>query len=274
MKLRFASTQRRGLALAAQPLGKPALVEAQPKRLVVRRNLLTWPLYQTVRIAHISDIHAGMATPLATMRQAVFAARRAMPDMVVLTGDYLNRSLRYVERLRRFVAALPKPRVAVLGNHDYWSCAHGVVKALESEDVIVLRNESRRIRLPGGDITVVGVDDGATKHDDAERAFFGAEDAKNALVLTHHPKTADDVAPHGGRLVLAGHTHGGQIVVPLLTDAICKLHGHEYLGGWYDVSDDTRLYVNAGIGSGAVGIRVGNRACPEVAIFDLIPKSL
>jgi uncharacterized protein len=67
---------------------------------------------------------------------------------------------------------------------------------------------------------------------------------------------------------LVGHTHAGQIYIPLLTPAIARLKGARYLAGWYTVKK-SRMYVNAGIGNATIRKRIGNRARPEVAIFDL-----
>ncbi len=261
------------LAVAAAPSVGPGLAEAWPRRLRVTNHLVAWPrLARRVRIVQITDIHAGLSTPVRYMRQAISAARQAEPDLVVLTGDYLNRSLTYVERLRRFIKVLPEPRVAVLGNHDHWSDAAGVKQALERERVQVLVNAHTVIAGEGYELTIVGVDDWTTRHDDISAAFAGVERPDEALVLSHHPRSAEPIAGYGGRLVLSGHTHGGQIYLPLLTRAIGRMGGNRYMAGWYDITEKTRLYVNAGIGSGAVGIRVGRNAIPEVAVFDLVPE--
>jgi len=239
----------------------------------VTHHLVAWPgLARRVRVAQVTDIHAGVSTPLRCLRQALSAVRQAGPDVVVLTGDFLNRSLRYVERLQRFLKVLPKPCVAVLGNHDYWSDADGVSAALQSEGVHVLRNEAMVLDGEGFTLEIVGIDDWTTHHDDIPRAFADVARPENALVLSHHPRSAETIAEFGGRLILSGHTHGGQIYVPMITRAIGRMGGHRYLIGWYDVSAQTRLYVCAGIGSGVVGLRAGRSAIPEVAIFDLIPE--
>jgi predicted MPP superfamily phosphohydrolase len=264
----------RHLAVAAAPSVGPGLAEAWPRRLRVTNHLVAWPkLARRVRIVQITDVHAGLSTPVRYLRQAISAARQAEPDLVVLTGDFLNRSLTYVERLRRFIKVLPEPRVAVLGNHDHWSDADGVRQALERERVRVLVNENMVLSGEGFELTIVGVDDWTTNHDDIPTAFAGVERSDEALVLSHHPRSAEPIAEHGGRLVLSGHTHGGQIYLPLLTRAISRMGGNRYLAGWYDITPRTRLYVNAGIGSGAVGLRVGRNAIPEVAVFDLVPES-
>jgi len=221
------------------------------------------------RLVHLTDLHVGRATPLPLLRQAVQRARDLRPDLVVLTGDYLNHSLVYLPLLRRLLSRLPRPCVATLGNHDHWSGADPITRALEEQGIEVLRNGSTMVRCRAGRVLeVVGVDDGRTRHDEAARSMRGVRDPLRAIVLTHYPRTADAVERHGGRLVLTGHTHGGQIHVPVVTRALSRLGGHRYIAGWYRVGR-ARLYVNAGIGASVIGLRVGRRAAPEVALLEV-----
>jgi len=222
-----------------------------------------------LRVVQLTDLHLGHGTPQRTLERAVSAASAARPDLVVLTGDYLNLSLTQLPRLRQLGARLPRPCVAVLGNHDHWSGAEAIQRTLAEEGVIVLRNQSVKLKLRGGELTVVGVDDGGTHHDDVARAFAGVKDRGRALVLTHHPKTAEAIMAWGGRLVLSGHTHGGQVAVPRVTAALARAGGHRYLRGWYSVGQG-RLYVSPGIGASLIRTRLGRGAWPEVAVFDLL----
>jgi uncharacterized protein len=248
----------------------------------VTTHEVPWPLARRVRVVQLSDLHLGRATDPALLEAAVARVRALEPDLVVMTGDYLNRSLEQAPALRRLVAALPKPCVATLGNHDYWSGADGVRAALRRGGVQVLVNQSRRLSGPGWELTVVGVDDGYTGHQAIRAAFAGLADPRDTLVLTHYPNTADAIARVGGRLIVAGHTHGGHFAVPLLTVALARASGLRYLAGWYTVGkrwggrspgSGTRLYVNVGLGAGRVRTRIGERAQPEVAVFDLVPES-
>ena len=239
----------------------------------VTRHEVPWPIARRVRVVQLSDLHLGHATDPALLQQAVARVRALRPDLVVMTGDYLNRSLDRAADLRRLAAELPRPCLATLGNHDYWSGAQGVRAALRRAGVQVLTNQSQTIRGPGWQLTVVGVDDGYTGHQAIRTAFAGLSDPRNTLVLTHYPNTADAIARFGGRLILAGHTHGGTVAVPLLTVAIARAKGLRYLAGWYTVGKtSTRLYVNVGLGSARIRARLGELAQPEVAVFDLVPE--
>lgn len=227
-----------------------------------------WHGQKALRIAQLSDIHVGSGTPAETLLQAQKLAHAAKPDLLVLTGDYLNRSLLEIDALEAWIAGLPRPIVATLGNHDHWSGAMGIRRALEKQGIITLQNENTQMDIGGRKLVIVGVDDGFTKRDNPDKAFMNVALPDRALVLSHEPRTADKIGLRGGRLVLSGHTHGGQVVVPGITGALTRLIGMKYVAGWYQAGD-TRLYVNAGIGTSVRVARYGEQALPELSIFEL-----
>jgi predicted MPP superfamily phosphohydrolase len=258
--------------IAAAGVTAPRLAAASPKLKVTRHRVPWRGLAQPVRIVHFTDVHVGWTTPTEILEAAAEVAHRVSPTLVVLTGDYVNHSLKHVRRLSAFVAALPGPVIATLGNHDHWSGASGVQRALEAGGATVLRNEALYfvrgdLRLP-----IVGVDDGRTGNDDVPRAFSKLSAKDRALVLTHYPSTADEITEHGAELVLAGHTHGGQVFVPGVTPFVAKMAGQRYLAGWYPVGDSA-LYVSAGVGASLDGLRGGRAAIPEIAIYDLVTST-
>lgn len=266
----MALTRRRFLQLVG--LGTVAVAgvgHAAPRRVRLTAHEVPWPGARGLRLVHLTDLHLGWATPRELLHQVVSLAERAAPDLVVLTGDYLNHSLKHLRALERLVALLPRPCLATLGNHDHWSGAEAVESALEQAGVVVLRNRPHRVALGGRRLTVVGVDDSFTGHDDIEAAFAQVGSAEPVLALTHCPKIGPALARRGARLILTGHTHAGQVQVPLVTRAVSRLAGQRYLAGWYELGP-SRLYVNAGVGSSAIRWRLGARAAPELAIVTLV----
>lgn len=227
------------------------------------------PAGKRLRVAHLTDIHVGWGTSAQTLKTAAAQARLTQPDLMVLTGDYLNHSLAEIDNLRDWVRSLPRPCVATLGNHDHWSGALAIRRMLEAEGIAVLSNENMVLPVGGHDLRIVGLDDGYTRHDDVGKAFLNVPRPQDALVLSHDPKTADAIARTGARLVVCGHTHGGQFDIPVITNAVASIAGLKYLKGWYTV-DDLRLYVNAGVGSSVPTGRNG-AASSELAIYDLTP---
>ena len=245
-----------------------ALILSQ-KRLRVTRHQLAWRGPRAKRIAHVTDVHVGWSTPPRILDDAVEAIHEAKADAVVMTGDYVNHSLHFSSRLRDFVRRLPEPVFATLGNHDHWTDGPAITQLLESSGARVLANEHAVF----DDLTIVGIDDPHTGHHDIEAAFSRAPAAADKLVLTHSPTIADHIArQRGARLILAGHTHGGQVRIPHLTRAVADRAGLPYVGGRVELGATT-LYVNAGLGHARGGMRYGRAAAAEVAVFDLIPAA-
>jgi predicted MPP superfamily phosphohydrolase len=236
--------------------------------IAVTRHRVPWRGARRMRVAHLTDLHLGPTTPRRVVERVAEVVHTVEADLVVLTGDYVNVSLFFVERVTSLIELLPKPCVATLGNHDHWTNPERVASALRAGGAEVLRNASTRV----GGLVVVGVDDGCTGNADVERAFADVASPEEALVLSHFPNTANAIARTGAPLVLSGHTHAGQVDVPYATRTIARLTGNPYLHGFYRVGDATDLYVNAGVGHSLPGLRAG-RTCPEIAVFDLDPDA-
>jgi hypothetical protein len=234
--------------------------------IAVNVHRIPWHGERRVRVVQLTDIHVGPTTPTRLLDRVVEIVGALDHDVVVLTGDYVNASCMFVSRITDLVRELPKPCVAVLGNHDHWTNAARVTRALEAGGARVLRNETTKI----GELEIVGVDDGRSGHADVALAFGSCFAPERALVLTHTPTTAEIIAATRAPLVLAGHTHAGQVDVPRVTKMFARLAGHPYLAGFHRIGERTDLYVNAGIGHALPGFRAGG-TCPEIAVFELDP---
>jgi predicted MPP superfamily phosphohydrolase len=236
------------------------------------------PAHDGLRIAHLTDIHVGLVTPRARILRAIELVRRARPDITVLTGDFVCYARRFVEPMGELLAGIGGVVACVLGNHDYWTHASGVARALERCGYAVLRNQHFSLRVRGADLHVIGIDDGITGHDDVPRAFAKLSRARHGtrLALSHAPELADRAVAHGAQLVLAGHTHGGHVRIPRLTERIFERMGHRYLAGFYPIAPGGAgsarrasglLYVNCGVGSSSIPLRAGAPA--EAALLTL-----
>jgi predicted MPP superfamily phosphohydrolase len=224
------------------------------------------PAHDGLRVAHLSDLHVGSLTSHRFIRSAVELAQAEKPDLVVMTGDFVCYSPKYVPLLGGLVHGFEVPTVCVLGNHDYWTDGHGVTAELQREQYTVLRNQHTRLRVRGVPLSIVGIDDAVTRQGDVARAFRGLHRKDSRLILTHVPSLIEPIAEHGGGLALAGHTHGGHVQIPGLTDRIFRQLGYNYVRGFSRVGDSL-LYVNSGVGSSSIPIRAGAPA--ELAIFTL-----
>ncbi|MDH5492333.1 MAG: metallophosphoesterase, partial [Myxococcales bacterium] len=187
-----------------------------------------------LRIVHLTDLHVGRITPMRVQHEAVALANEARPDLVVITGDFVCHSQLYLEALTEVVSGLEAPVIGVLGNHDYWSGATEVRRALRRGGVEMLDNAHTTITLRGQRLQVVGLDDAYTGHADREAALKGLRADLPTLGLSHIPEEADGLWAGGVPLVLAGHTHAGQVTLARLHElALGKLAGHRYVHGLY-----------------------------------------
>lgn len=224
------------------------------------------PALDGLRIAHLSDLHVGSLTPHRFIRAAVEMAQAEQPDLVAMTGDYVCYSPKFVPQLGEITSGFTVPTICVLGNHDYWTDGHGVIHELTHHHYTVLRNQHTCLRIRGTELTIVGVDDAATRQADVARAFAGTRRGKSFLCLSHVPSQIEPIAEHGSGLVLSGHTHGGHVQIPGVTDRLFRKLGEPYVKGFYRV-DNTLLYVSCGVGSSSVPIRAGAPA--EIALITL-----
>ena len=171
--------------------------------------------------------------------------------------------------------------IAVLGNHDHWSGADEVQRALERGGVEVLRNRHTTITLRHERLQVVGLDDAYTGHARRDEAVKGLRHDLPCIGLSHIAEEADGLWRHGVPLVLSGHTHGGQVTLARLHElAVGRIAGHQYVHGLYGsrrhagqrataTSPQGAVYVGAGIGAAVVPFRLGDRGKREVTMFEL-----
>lgn len=230
---------------------------------------------EPLRVVHITDQHFGRATPHAVQLQAAEIAQRAEPDLVVLTGDYVAHSLAHLDELAEVLAKIDAPMVATMGNHDHWSGPDEVRAQLRRSGVEILDNANTVLELDDGRrIQLVGIDDSYTGNEDIAAAVKGMRSDIPTLGLSHIAEEADELWEHGISLVLSGHTHSGQVTLGGLNEwAMGTLGGHRYIHGLYGSRRGERhpgaVYVSAGIGAAVVGVRLGERARREIAVFEL-----
>jgi predicted MPP superfamily phosphohydrolase len=262
----------RGAAIAgaaAAAGGLPVLAAAQEEEARAERVTFALPgldpAHDGLRVAQLSDIHVGPRTSPEVIRRAIEEANRFEPDLVVLTGDFLSRRRAGVELMRAQLGGLAAPTIAVLGNHDVWVDPKGATAALRGHGYEVLENAWTRIRVRGAPLSVVGVGDRLTGREDVAAATRGLGRGP-PLVLAHGPRTADRLRALGRPLVcFSGHTHGGQINLPVLTPLLLASLKEPYVRGVYELGP-VRLYVNRGLGM-SVGLRLNAPA--EVTLATL-----
>ncbi len=223
-----------------------------------------------LRVAHLTDLHVGRLTPLRVQLAAVRLANDAKPDLVVLTGDFVCYSKRYLGALEQTVRAFEAPVICTLGNHDHWTAPKQVRVALRRAGAAVLDNAHTVITLRNQRLQVVGLDDAHTGHADVAAAVRGLRRDLPTLGLSHIAEQADALWHHGVPLVLSGHTHAGQLSYGRLHElTVGRIAGHKYVHGLYGSRQTGAVYVGAGVGTSVVPFRLGDRAKREVTLFEL-----
>ena len=244
-------------------------------------------LREPLRISFLTDLHLGPYLAADDLEAWVAASNAERPDLVLLGGDIVDQ--RYggdLSELRMILPSLTAPlgAYAVLGNHDRTRFRHlePLRGALADGGVELLVNQGRYVR---GDLFVAGIDDlrvgdasvdGALAH--APGSGGSSDAAKDSgaatLLLSHNPdiiaELPQDYGPVGIDLLLAGHTHGGQIRIPGLGPLVTSSkYGARYASGW--VPAPFPAFVSRGLGVTALPFRF---ACPaELVVFDLRPAA-
>jgi predicted MPP superfamily phosphohydrolase len=217
-------------------------------------------------------MHVGRVTPMRVQRAAVDIVNAGKPDAVMITGDFVCHSTRYLDELTSVVRGYNAPVFAVMGNHDYWSGAKEVRLALKRGGVEILDNVHTTLTVRHQALQIVGLDDAYTGHADRARALKGLRRDLPSIGLSHIAEEADALWAAGVPLVLAGHTHAGQVTVARLHEfTIGKLAGHKYVHGLYGSREAQAgaVYVGAGVGAAVVPLRIGERGRREVTFFEL-----
>ena len=234
--------------------------------------------FEGFRICQLSDIHIGPFMPAEEIRKYVAIANAQKAEMIVLTGDFVtfdpNTQQAVVEALSGLRA--PFGIYGCLGNHDAWSGVEDSITGLFWQTgVRILRGESVPIAVRGDSFNLIGVDF------QSPRRFGPSAPVKHLLrnieplldrnrvniLLSHNPDTFDRAAELGVDLSLAGHTHGGQAALEFISPEIAPSRlATPYVAGWFQ-RPGGQLYVNRGIGTIFIPIRVG--APPEITVYKL-----
>lgn len=221
-----------------------------------------------LRIAQISDIHVGRNTPDGRIISAVRHINELKPDLVFLTGDYVTRKGDPLERVAVVLKNIDAPTFVVMGNHDHVTDVEYLSEDFSKLGYAVLRNQHSVVRARGKDLTILGIDDAVTKHDDVAETFKNAAQSGTRLVLAHSPPTIDKLPGDANVACFSGHTHGGHFVIPGVTESIFRKAGQPYVRGLHKVNSN-QVYVNRGLGFGRGGPVTRMGADPELSVFTL-----
>jgi len=244
---------------------------------VVRKlhlNIAGWPrTTRPIRIAFLSDLHAGShANDVIRLRAIIDEVAKYEPDLALYGGDFVNMQpfgggRLAPEKIASILACLKAPlgNFAVLGNHDHCYGANEIAKALTVHGIKVLDDRADRISFEGHIIDLIGLPD-AHYLSEAGRQLIGGLTKRPTVVLSHDPHYFAYLPP-GPHLMLAGHTHGGQISLPLV--GVLRNASRAPLRWTYGLIEEggRLLYVTSGLGTSALPVRIG--VPPEYVIVEI-----
>ncbi len=257
-----ARSRKRWAGLTLLLLGSAAAVDGflvEPDWIEVTRHPVQAPIDAPLKIAHLSDLHTYKVGRRERRLLALLEAEK--PDLIVVTGDTLAASGSY-EACRQLLARLHAPLGVwvVRGNWENRRPMKGEHAFYASAGVNFLLNEARPVR---DGVWILGLDDPTTGSPNLPAALKDVPPGAFVIALFHSPSYFDQVA---GRcpLVLAAHTHGGQVRIPFLRPFWLPRGSGRFLAGWYELSG-SRMYVSRGIGTSTLPVRFLCR--PELGIL-------
>jgi predicted MPP superfamily phosphohydrolase len=251
----------------------------EPSRLTVYRVALKVPNFSPtlngLKIVAISDVHGGSNNVTeAKLRKIVELANSQDPDLIVLLGDYVSQTEGKSSPLKMPVETIAdnlkglKAKYGVygvIGNHDWWYDDKKVAAEFEKAGVNILENEIEPIKIGDETLWLWGIEDyWRARRVPVENSFAEIPDKKNIIAITHNPDSVLK-APQEISVMLAGHSHGGQVVIPFYGRKSFSSDTRFVYGP--AVVDGKHVFVTAGIGTSIVPLRF--LTPPEIAVITL-----
>lgn len=235
------------------------------------------PELEGLRIVLMADWHCGPINRPRDLLRAIELANAQRPDLILIPGDFISVSGRYFAEAAELAAqlrpAIPGGVLIKWGNHDYW---HGIEEGLTrmpQAGCQVLTNTSlvvtlgRNLAKTGNGLWIAGTDDLWAGKPDLNAALAGLPPDQPRLVLCHNPDLAELQSGPRVDLMLSGHTHGGQVRLPIAgVPVVPSQYGQKYAAGWVE-GPHYPVYITRGVGVGGVPVRLG--VPPEVTLFVL-----
>jgi uncharacterized protein len=264
-----------GLTAIGSVLGGGAGL-AQAYRFGVNHHSFAMPKLKTpLRVVHLSDLHYGMYIRADIIKHWVDATLQESPDLILITGDFLDFTTKdfqpFIQELARLKA--PLGVWGVWGNHDYdqgLEYQHHFHAALSDSGIRILVNEGVSIR---DDVFLCGCDDLWKGHHDLYKTFQAKPQDQATLFMCHIPDILTGLAEYKyfPDLTLSGHNHGGQVKLPFLgAPFVPSKYGRKFIEGWF--TDPMPAFVSRGLGVSSLPIRWNSQ--PEVVVIDLEPLTI
>jgi uncharacterized protein len=225
--------------------------------------------FEGKRIALLSDLHLGPYNSLDFIQKVVRKTQKLHADMIALAGDFVHVGTKEIDPCLNALSQLYAPLgvYAVPGNHDMTQSGKPLRRAITKYGIRDLTNSSQWIESGSDRLLVGGVDDLWYGQPDLDRAIQPATPEDVVVLLSHNPDFAEKLNDARVKLVLSGHTHGGQIYLPIIGSPWTpSRYGKKYLKGLVQ-APQTQVFVSGGVGCVGVPMRFGSR--PEINLLTL-----
>jgi uncharacterized protein len=228
------------------------------------------PEFDGFRLVQFSDIHMDGWMNRRRLGEVVDLVNDLSPDLVAITGDFVTHTPKkfapiLIDTLSKLKATYGS--AAVLGNHDHWSNPAVVRRVIQESGLIDLNNRVHRLKRGGACLHFAGLDDIMEGHDRLDVVLEQIPDEGAAILLVHEPDVADQSAASGRfDLQISGHSHGGQVNLPIVGPPYLPEFAEKYPKGLYQI-DGMLLYTNRGLGMVHLPFRLNSR--PELTIYTL-----
>lgn len=244
--------------------------------LVVNENLPK--SFYGVKIAHISDIHYGQTTKQKEIEYLIKSVNEAKPDIIVITGDLLDREIEYTqeeldfleEQLNQLNATLGK--YIIMGNHDSEQDDYNTIISnidftnLDNTYQVLYNGDNEPILIAGMSTGQYGDLYTSEKVKDSLKKIEEIGSKYNILIM-HEPDYIEEIDYSKFQLVLAGHSHNGQVRLPFIGAIILPPHAQKYYDNHYTLVD-TELYISSGVGTSTIKFRFFNR--PSFNLYRIV----
>ncbi len=241
----------------------------EPNSLVITNYKIENSNLAGVRVAFLSDLHLKK-NDYNRLNKIAMMTNKQYPDLIVLGGDFLSgqnyeKSMN-VALIGQKLGMFNIPVYAVLGQQDWLTDGTKITQDLINSGVYVLENSNRRAVIKGRYVDIVGLADITTRGIDLERAFYRT--MRPRILITHNPDVYYNVMEDVD-LILAGHTHGGQFILPFTPPLfVPSKFGVEFASGLINTRKN-KMIISKGIGTSVLPVRLNCK--PEIVIVDFVP---
>ncbi len=233
------------------------------------------PAFHGFTIAHLTDLHLGFLVSESFIEELVHRTNGLRTDVIVCTGDYVHarNTIEEIEKVWPILSRLAaKDGVySVLGNHDHWADSERSIYWLDRTGQNI-RHGCKPIYRGGYRIFIGGAGDYWEDDLAIDKTFSCSDENECRVLLAHNPDSVDTNFSTPLSLVLSGHTHGGQVVVPFLGPPVLPVNNKDYSSGLI-TTPKTQLFISRGIGWAIYPVRFN--CYPEIAVLELLnPKMI